>query len=123
MRDERTTGQKSEYAGGNAGGNPPPHALAIGRFLLCGVVSEIGLGRNACQLDRCASKAVIDRRGWQEIIDLLDEMLSRQRAIQEESSQRLASSGEEPVAALIATLAFETAPVRERANGRAHVPG
>lgn len=64
--------------------------------------------------------ARFDRQGWRETITLLDEMLVRRRAIQEESAIRLASGSEQPIAVAIATLAFETSPAKEPANGTAH---
>jgi hypothetical protein len=64
--------------------------------------------------------AHFDRRGWREMIALLDEMLVRRIAIQEESARRLASGDEKPIAATIATLAFETSPAKERASRKAH---
>jgi len=66
--------------------------------------------------------ANFDRQGWRETIALLDEMLIRQIAIQEKSARRLASGGEEPIAATIATLAFESSPAKECPSGKARVP-
>jgi DNA-binding transcriptional ArsR family regulator len=63
--------------------------------------------------------ANFDRQGWQETIALQDEMLARQMEIQEASAKRLASGSEKPIAATIATLAFETSAAKARANGRA----
>jgi DNA-binding transcriptional ArsR family regulator len=50
----------------------------------------------------------LDERGWEEATDLMDETLSRVTAILEESSARLAKSGEDGLSATVGILAFET---------------
>jgi hypothetical protein len=52
--------------------------------------------------------AVFDRRGWAEVMALLDEVLSRLIVIQRQSAERVALTGEPGIPATIAMMGFRT---------------
>jgi len=72
-------------------------------------VAAIETGKFDARIDRHMSwtPMVLDERGWKEMIKLLDGSLERALKIQSDSSDRLAKSGEEGLAATVAMLGFE----------------
>lgn len=65
-----------------------------------------------------------DEAGWKEATELMAQTLERLAAIQKESSDRLAKSGDECVPGTVALLAFETpSSRREGPIGRESLPG
>jgi DNA-binding transcriptional ArsR family regulator len=63
-----------------------------------------------------------DEAGWKEATELMTQTLERLTAIQKESSDRLAKSGEEGLSGTVGILAFETLPStpRDNPNEREH---
>ncbi|HEX4464076.1 MAG TPA: winged helix-turn-helix domain-containing protein [Solirubrobacterales bacterium] len=55
-----------------------------------------------------------DEAGWKEATELMTQTLERLTAIQKESSDRLAKSGDECVSGTVGILAFETSPSSHR---------
>jgi predicted transcriptional regulator len=66
-----------------------------------------------------------DEAGWKEATELMGHTLERLTAIQKESSDRLAKSGDECMPGTVAILAFETPPSSRRKGptGRESEPG
>lgn len=88
--------------------------------LIAGDLDEAMQAETADAVDRHLSRTyfVLDREGWQEIIDLLAQTLEGLLAIRETSTMRRAQSGEKAVRASVSIMQFEL-PSRSKSEADA----
>lgn len=84
-----------------------PSAAALRAVVNSGVATETGIGEHQGDQLSCVS-IVLDRRGMREVSAAIGGVLDRVSVAHEESTQRLAGSGEEGINATIAVARFES---------------
>lgn len=85
-----------------------PMTATILRLISADVARALMQGTYDELLDRHLSRSTLslDKEGWQEIVDTLRRTLEEILATDTKSSERLAASGEEPIAARVAIMQF-----------------
>jgi DNA-binding transcriptional ArsR family regulator len=93
-------------------------ALApIGR-LVQDAATAGGFGRREAHLSRTG--LTLDGEGWREASELLMELCDRLGAIERESLERIAESGDEPAQSTVVLMHFESPPVPEETGAPDH---
>ncbi|MGE5281145.1 MAG: ArsR/SmtB family transcription factor [Chloroflexota bacterium] len=94
---------------------PPTFRVDVCGGLLQGICKDVGGALRAGTLGNgkgehvSRSPGLVDERGREELLEILDDALSRVQTVQRESGERLRESGEEGVTVTISMLGYESA--------------